>query len=264
MSHGLNRKKGVTPDLVPSPPAFWGAARTQAASLCSETRLGLRTQESPGKTDQSYVGGPPPCSRCILLTRQLSSSILNAILFPPFSALRCLIPTEVADPGGCRHCGFVFVDFTCDTNCCFFPPCREHAPVSRPASGSVWWLLLTPDRASEFSLVALGVQVALVHGARLPQGLQAFCLGHHCPRKLGPVSPTPGLCFPSTSVCPRPSTEHAWELCLLVFGPQGSPGSASLAVPSGYENFVASASILSPGLFRLKSHSVVFFVFGFS
>lgn len=31
-----------------------------------------------------------------------------------------------------------------------------------------------PSRASEFSLIALGVQVALVHGARLPQGFQAL------------------------------------------------------------------------------------------
>lgn len=184
----------------------------RSLTLFWDTAGGQGTQESPGKMNQSYVWGPPPCSQCILLTKQLSSSLLNAILSPPFPALRCLIPTGWLTPEAVGIGILFLLTSLVILTVVFFLHAGSMSPVYRPASGSVWWLPRTPCRASEFSLIASGVQVALVHGARLPQGFQAFCLGHRSPRKLSPVSPAPGLCFPSTSMCPRPSTEHAQEL----------------------------------------------------
>ena len=46
---------------VPPPPAFWGAARTQAASPCSEMPGWGGIQESPGERDPSYPHGCLPC-----------------------------------------------------------------------------------------------------------------------------------------------------------------------------------------------------------
>lgn len=55
------------------------------------------------------------------------------------------------------------------------------------------------------------------------------------------------------------------EPCLAFRGrARGSPDSANLAVLSGWESFVTSTSVLSPGLFCLNCHSVVSFIFGFS
>lgn len=122
-------------------------------------------------------------------------------------------------PWRLRHCSFVSAMFTCDTNCCFFPPCQEHVPppTTLPVL-SAGWLLLTP-LSSWFFPDCFGVWCS-VFGCLQRVGPGSLRVSK--PSVLGtvlaggsphPASPAPGRCFPVTAVGRVPALSMPRELC---------------------------------------------------
>lgn len=148
--------------------------------------------------------------------------------------------------------------FTCDTNCCFFPPCQEHvpSPTTLPVL-SAGWLLLTP-LSSRFFPDCFGVWCS-VFGCLQRVGPGSLRVSK--PSVLGTVlsggspPPAPRLTSswaPFSGDCcgPSPCTEHAQRTLPGIRGGvqasrlRGAPGSATWSCPQG----VRALSPVAPAL----------------
>ena len=168
---------------VPPPQAFWGAARTQAASLCSEMPGGI--QESPGERDRSYPHGASPAPSFV---DEAAARIRFECCFisPTCSSPSCLAPVEVADPRGCGHRGVVVVVLTCDTNCWFFPPMPRACPLSCGPPAPALCVVASVNFSSSFESFPRALMVRVP-----PLVCGPLCLWISKPPTAVPGSPVP-------------------------------------------------------------------------
>lgn len=159
--------------------------------------LGVSREKGPDPT-QGCLPGPGPSGY------QGSCACLFSVLFlyfPTVSALRCLVPTEAADPGA-AGAAVLLPLFSLRTRAVGFCPCAWSVcslllPSLQP---SVRWPLLTSSWLFGFSQLLWWLR-------SLPWCVGPVCLGVSKPAllgiallgKLNPISPTPRLCSPLDS-----------------------------------------------------------------
>lgn len=177
----------------------------------------------------SQVPPLPPA----LLTKQLHTSVLNAVLFPPTcSALSCLAPVEVADPRGCEHRSVVFIVLTCDTNCWFFPPMPRACPLSCSPPPPALCVVASVNFSLAFESFPRALMVRVP-----PLVCGSLCLWISKPPTAVPGSPVPfhhllGFLLPVGYCLAASGTEHARRIQPALWrGTEGlevSPGSPFL------------------------------------